>query len=110
MNRVCNTCGVEKPLTVEYFYRNNRRWWHGRCRDCWNERERERGAVRRDAARALLPRCMVCGQPAPVILARGAFCEDHEPVVCLCAVPDPAGNGECRACFRLVLATVRGAA
>lgn len=28
--RVCNTCGVEKPLTVEHFYPKD-----GECRACF---------------------------------------------------------------------------
>ena len=36
MNRVCNTCGIEKPLTLQFFYKHPKKeCLRNRCKDCW---------------------------------------------------------------------------
>lgn len=53
--RICTLCRVDKPLAD--FWRENESW----CRDCFNERQRERARLRYVPVAKVAAICEVCG-------------------------------------------------
>ena len=50
LSKICYTCGESKPMTEQYFIfdkRKDRQSFYGSCRDCTNEKKRNRDKVRK---------------------------------------------------------------
>jgi hypothetical protein len=49
LTRICTSCGIEKPLTAEFFYhRKDRNIWNTRCSECLKAKQYEYRGKKRD--------------------------------------------------------------
>lgn len=66
--RICSLCGVDKPIAE--FWRDNESW----CRDCFNDRQRERARARYVPVVGQASTCEHCGAEFMANKRRGVFC------------------------------------